>query len=131
MGATSGQGRTAWSHYGSSSNVSCAASNSSGDRKLPPPKKQKKHSRPGPTRGGSQRGSQAASTSGASISGRKRRRDPTTTSGLNSPNKQAAGSTQFSYAAAVEGSKGVVLVSLDGTALTKEDPRLLWEAVNK
>ncbi len=49
--------------------------------------------------------------------------------GVHSP-KQADDSTRFSYAAAVEGGKRVVLISLDGTALTKEDPRLLGEAVN-
>ncbi len=38
---------------------------------------------------------------------------------------------RFSYAVAVEGGERLVLVSLDGTALTKEDPRLLREAVNK
>ncbi len=31
----------------------------------------------------------------------------------------------------MEGDERVVLVSLDGTALTKEDPKLLGEAVNK
>ncbi len=81
--------------------------------------------------GGGQPGSQAASTSGTTTTGRKRARDPTTTSGFTPPNKQATGSTRFSYAAAVEGGESVVLVSLDGTALTKEDPRLLGEAVNK
>ncbi len=126
--ASSGRGRTAGSHHGSSTNVSSAASSSSGGRKPPPPKK---HPRAGPTGGAGQRGSQAASTSGAAITGRKRARDPTSTSGLTPPNKQATGSTRFSYAAAVEGDKRVVLVSLDGTALTKEDPRLLGEAVNK
>ncbi len=53
------------------------------------------------------------------------------TSGSTLPNKQATGSTQFSYAAAMEGGKRVVLDSLDGIALTKEDPRLLGEAVNR
>ncbi len=52
--------------------------------------------------------------------------------GLHSPQtkkrQEAPGSP---YAAAVEGSERVVLVSLDGTALTKEDPKLLGEAVNK
>ncbi len=129
-GATSSRGKqTAGSHYGSSSNVSTAASTSSGGNKKPPPPK--KHPRAGPSRGGGQPGSQAASTSGATTTGRKRARDPTTTSGFTPPNKQATGSTRFSYAAAVEGGERVVLVSLDGTALTKEDPRLLGEAVNK
>ncbi len=53
------------------------------------------------------------------------------TSGFTPSNKQATGSTRFSYAAVVEGGERVVLVSLDGTALTKADPRLLGEAVNK
>ena len=53
------------------------------------------------------------------------------TSGSTPPNKQATGSTRFSYAAAMEGGKRVVLDSLDGIALTKEDPRLLGEAVNR
>ncbi len=128
-GASSCRGKqAARGHYGSSSNVSTAASTSSGSsRKPPPPKKQP---RAGPSRGGDQPGGQAASTSGATT-GRKRARDPTTTSGFTPPNKQATGSTRFSYAAAVEGGERVVLVSLDGTALTKEDLRLLGEVVNK
>ncbi len=86
----------------------------------------------GPSRGGGQRGSQAASNPGATANeGRKRVRDPTKSSALTPPNKQATRSTRFSYAAAVEGGKRVVLVSLDGTALTKEDPKLLQDAVNK
>ncbi len=62
---------------------------------------------------------------------RKRARDPTTTSEFTPPNKQATRSTRFSYATAVEGGERVVLISLDGTALTKEDPKLLGDAVNK
>ncbi len=106
-----------------------AASSSSGGNWKPPPPKQ--HLRATTSGGGGQPGSQAASTSGATTAGRKRARDPTATSGFTPPNKQATGSTRFSYASAVEGSKRVVLVSLDGTAPTKEDPRLLDEAVNK
>ena len=116
-------------HYGSSSNVSTAASSSSGGNRKPPPPKQ--HPRARTSGGGGQPGSQAASTSGATTAGRKRARDPTATSGFTPPNKQATGSTRFSYAAAVEGGERVVLVSLDGTALTQEDPKLLGEAVNK
>ncbi len=41
------------------------------------------------------------------------------------------GSTRFSYAAAVESGKQVVLVSLDRTALTKEEPKLLDKAMIK
>ncbi len=73
----------------------------------------------------------AASTSGVPTTGRKRARDPTASLGLTSPNKQNTGSTRFSYAAAVEGGERVVLVSLDGTALTKDDPKSLVEAINK
>ncbi len=130
-GTTLSHGKqTTGDHYGSLSNVSTAASSSSGgnNRKPPPPKK---HPKAGPLRGGGQPGSQATSTSGAATAGRKRARDPTTTSAFTPPNKQATGRTRFSYAAAVEGGERVVLVSLDGTALTKEDPRLLEEAVNK
>ncbi len=64
------------------------------------------------------------STSGTANTGRKRARDPMKTSGFTLPKKQVTGSTQFSYAAAVEGGQRVVLVSLDGTALAKEDPKL-------
>ncbi len=129
-GAASSRGKqAARGHYGSSSNVSTAASSSSGGNRKPPPPKQ--HPRAGTLRRGSQPGGQAASTSGATTAGRKRARDPMATSGFIPPNKQATGSTRFSYAAAVEGGERVVLVSLDGTALTKEDPRLLGEAVNK
>ncbi len=130
-GATLTRGKqTAGSIYGSSSSVSTAPSTSSGgnNRKPPPPKK---HPKAGPSRRGGQPGSQAVSTSGATTAGRKRARDPTTTSGFTPPNKQATGSTRFSYVLAVEGGKRVVLVSLDRTALSKEDPRLLGEAVNK
>ncbi len=67
----------------------------------------------------------------ATTAGCKRARDPTTTLGFTPPNKQATESTRLSYAAAVEGGKRVVLVSLDRTAVSKEDPRLLGEAVNK
>ncbi len=128
--ATSRGKQVARGHCGSSSNVSTAASSRSGgnNRKPPPPKQ---YPRAGTSRGGGQPGSQAASTSGATTAGRKRARDPTATSGFTPPNKQATGSTRFSYAAAVEGGERVVLVSLDGTALTKEDPKLLGEAVNK
>ncbi len=69
-------------------------------------------------------------TSRATATGRNRVRDPTS-SGFTPPNNQATGSTRFSYAAALEGGEQVELVSLDGTALTKEDPKLLGEAVNK
>ncbi len=128
-GATSSRGKqAAGSHYGSSSNVSTAASTSSGGKKPPP---LRKHPRAGPSRGGGQPGSQATSTSGATTTGRKRARDPTMTSGFTPPNKQATGSTRFSYVVAEEGGERVVLVSLDGTALTKEDPRLLGEAVKR
>ena len=129
-GATSSRGKqAARGHYGSSSNVSTAASSSSGGNRKPPPPKQ--HPRARTSGGGGQPSSQAASTSGATTAGRKRARDPTATSGFTPPNKQATGSTRFSYAAAVEGGERVVLVSLDGTALTKEDPRLLGDTVNK
>ncbi len=99
-----------------------------GSRKLPPPRK---HHKAGPSERSGQRGSQAASASGAPNTGRKRARDPTTTSRLTPPNKQVIGTTRFSYAMAVEGGKRVVLGSLDGTALTKDDPKLLGDAVNK
>ena len=125
VGAASSRGKQAVrGHHGSSSNVSTAASGSSGGNRKPPPPKQ--HPRARTSVGGGQPGSQAASTSGVTTTGRIR-----ATSGFTPPNKQATGSTQFSYAAAVEGGERVVLVSLDGTALTKEDPRLLGEAVNK
>ena len=109
VSTTSSRGKqTAGSHYGSSSNVSTAASTSSGgNRRLPPPKK---HPKAGPSSGGGQPGSQAASTSGATTAGCKRARDPTSTSGFTPPNKQATGSTRFSYAEAVEGGERVVLV---------------------
>ncbi len=124
-----GASRRRGGHYGSSSNVSTAASSSSGgNRKLPPPKQ---HPRARTSGGGGQPSSQAASTSGATTAGLKRARDPTATSGFTPPNKQAPGSTKFSYAAAVEAGERVVLVSLDKIALTKEDPKLLGEAVNK
>ncbi len=100
-----------------------------GNNKRPPPPK--KPPRAGPSRGGGQPRNQFAFTSGATTTGRKRARDPTMTSGSTPPNKQATGSTRFSYAAAMEGGKRVVLDSLDGIALTKEDPRLLGEAVNR
>ncbi len=130
VGATSSRGKqTERSHYSSSSNVSTAASTRCGGNKKPPPPK--KHPRAGQSRGGGQPGSQAVSTSRATSKGHKRARDPTTMSGFTPPNKQAPGSTRFCYAAAVEGGKQVVLVSLDGTTLTKEDPRLLGEAVYK
>ncbi len=129
-GASANRGKqAAGSHYGSSSNVSTAASTSSGGNRKPPPPK--KYPKAGPSRGGGQPGGQAASTLGTATTGRKRARDTTTTSGFTPPNKQATGSTRYSYAAAEEGAERVVLVSLDGTALTKEDPRLLGEAVNK
>ncbi len=129
-GAASIRGKqTARGHYGSSSNVSTTTSSSSGGNRKPPPPKQ--HPRPRMSGRGCQPGSKAASISGATTAGRNRARDPTAMSGFTPPNKQATGSTRFSYAVAVEGGKRVVLVSLDGTALTKEDPKLLGKAVNK
>ncbi len=121
-GATSSRGKQkAGSHYGSSLNISTAASASSGgsNRRPPPPKK---HPKAGPSRVGGQPGGQAASTSRATATGRKRARDPTSL-GFTSPNKQANGSTRFSYDAAVEGGERVVLISLDGT-------RRMWKLVD-
>ncbi len=51
--------------------------------------------------------------------------------GIDPPIKQATGITRFSYAAAVEGGEHMVQVSLDGTALTMDDPKSLGELVNK
>ncbi len=68
---------------------------------------------------------------GVATTGRKRARDLTASSGLTPPNKQANGSTRFSYAGAVEGGERVVLVSLDCTALTKDDPKSLGEEITK
>ncbi len=103
VGATSSRGKqTSGGHYGFSSNVNTTASNSTGGKNRKPlaPKQQPKV---GPSRRGGQPGSMAVSTSRATTAGHMRVRDPTTTSGFIPPNKQATGSTRFSYAAAVKG----------------------------
>lgn len=116
--------------FGSSStNVNSAASTSCGGSRRPPPPW--KHLQQGPRGGGGQPKSQVASTTGVAWVGRKRARDTTTIMDFTPPNKQATSSTRFSYALAVEGCKRVVLMTLDGSALTKEDPKLLGEDINK
>ncbi len=58
---------------------------------------------------------------GPPLWGAKGRGTPQWHQGSPSPNKEKTGSTRFSYTATVEEGKCVVLVSLDSTALTKED----------